>query len=1330
MPSSSFYQAKRMHGVCKGSLYRQIEKRPGVASSSSSKVLSFAILFGVQLVCYDSKQAYDDGDRPMTMYLVVALSSSGNDAFRLVTHQGTHLLCRAMTNQCREVWLSAITAGLERSLAEGQNTVEMETFSKVKPRSHNKRNLKHQPYCHSCGKMERLEFQLIKEGTPILQYGEEERVDISENCFVAQGVVDHVSFVREMYRYQELDQYAIQQARYMVLKKLKPELEIDHDNPKPLTSQLQLTKTSPSEVAQLFIRPDFKALQRASSTLHDLATEFEQGIIGVLELLELMEQSLGIRDKEMAALKKQAFRMAGDMGTSLKMLAEQALPTEQYTSTELLQCILDFLLDLCDDGEIQTIAFYWPQLCNIHLQMLPPTDVASLQRIELMEDFLLTMAAKHSVHLAIELIWSHTADLEDAKTLKYCRNRKFAVIRFLCELESMLFDFESGWGGGSVTVGGYLNPTKHQIMLLKNWMAEIQKYRLTQTEVLSRSCRLDKLRGRQSMDEAKVGPEKLAEEALRIARNADYLSSHMAFTKRLCDIAEKLFHQPVPERAAMLQNELFRLNSSGAMGGDPLNTVKESHTRVVRIPPTEGHVFRSKERTPVLLLVEVNDEGVTESAVDTLNQQFKSEKLKQEKRNQQEDENHLKEVNANGGEPTAAASSESGENDDSADVEQQSEIQPQSESASEPVKGASAPQEAATAVTDVPLAPESPHPSILSSPIPNTPGGTLVEDPGSTEGLHHEPEQRHALRRFDGKNGAARILTPTAEKEMVEGLVTQAVVNKLIIPSLADGKEDEAEMNGSEGMNGNGEDRSLAPALKRISSMGNATSPREQDLRREVLNSIMMKGMSKSNTIAAGATGAVQRHLQQLDQRLAVELLMTGDAPISSSSDSARHELLSLGISSVAQDEQPELTAEAKEENDTMEAIRLLLIQYHVAQGTLSMQDAAKALTPNMRRKGDLGTRTFMGREFPEIDAGDIDQRLVGCGVLPPAVLQALSLWKGGMITNGELLELVKKDLEYVKVSEESQQILNEDSAFWQRFAFGERWAEKRSRIAANSHEAAKPGYDLIGVIVKSNDDLRQEAFVMQLIELCKEAFHEAGLDLWLLPYRILPTGRTTGVIEMVRNAMSFDALKKRPGYGKGGLKEHLRRMSQFAADPGEAFKSFQNNFVKSLAAYSLLSYLFLFKDRHNGNLLLDTVGHVIHIDFGFVFGIAPGGNFSLELNTPFKLTEEMIDVMDGVRSSLFSEFVTLFCCGFLALQAHTNTFVTLLEITSKGSTFHAFEGKNCDEIIAKFKQRLCAGKNKEETISTILDVIKEATSSYGTKQYDYFQYMSQGIAQ
>jgi phosphatidylinositol 4-kinase len=528
--------------------------------------------------------------------------------------------------------------------------------------------------------------------------------------------------------------------------------------------------------------------------------------------------------------------------------------------------------------------------------------------------------------------------------------------------------------------------------------------------------------------------------------------------------------------------------------------------------------------------------------------------------------------------------------------------------------------------------------------------------------------------------------------------------------------------------------------MSALGSVSKTTLSKTGDTRRVVVNALMMKGMSGSHAIATGTAVAMQRHLQDLERRRAVELLLTGpDDKESDLPDDNRRELLKLGIRSISRDDMDSLVSstETDEDNEAMEAIRLILIQYHVGQGSLK-NSASKSLVPQRlrpaKKRHSEGTMMHFGREFPEIDAGDVDPRLIGCGILPPAVLQALTLRKANMISNGELLELVKKDLEFVRkanlVEADAQKDkLQEDSAFWGRFAFGERWAEKRSRIAASSPDATKPGWDLNGVIVKANDDLRQEAFVMQLIELCREAFDEAGLELWLLPYRILATGRTTGIIEMVRNAMSFDALKKRPGYGRGGLREHLQRMTQFAADPSEAFKTAQKNFVRSLAAYSLMSYLFLFKDRHNGNILLDTAGHVIHIDFGFVFGVAPGGSFSLEISTPFKLTEEMIDVMDGLRSSLFSEFITLFCCGFLALQAHCDTFCTVVEISCRGSTFKCFEGRHSDEIVGKLRERFQPDLGKEESVAFCLDLIKDATQSYGTAQYDYFQYLSQGIA-
>ena len=65
------------------------------------------------------------------------------------------------------------------------------------------------------------------------------------------------------------------------------------------------------------------------------------------------------------------------------------------------------------------------------------------------------------------------------------------------------------------------------------------------------------------------------------------------------------------------------------------------------------------------------------------------------------------------------------------------------------------------------------------------------------------------------------------------------------------------------------------------------------------------------------------------------------------------------------------------------------------------------------------------------------------------------------------------------------------------------------------------------------------------------------------------------------------------------------------------------------MAAYSLVCYILQIKDRHNGNILVNIEGHILHIDFGFLLSNAPGKGVQFE-SAPFKMTQEMLDLLGG----------------------------------------------------------------------------------------------------
>lgn len=86
-------------------------------------------------------------------------------------------------------------------------------------------------------------------------------------------------------------------------------------------------------------------------------------------------------------------------------------------------------------------------------------------------------------------------------------------------------------------------------------------------------------------------------------------------------------------------------------------------------------------------------------------------------------------------------------------------------------------------------------------------------------------------------------------------------------------------------------------------------------------------------------------------------------------------------------------------------------------------------------------------------------------------------------------------------------------------------------------------------------------------------------------------------------------------------------------------------------------------KDRHNGNILLDNEGHIIHIDYGFILSCSPK-NLGFE-SSPFKLTPEFVEVMGGSGGDMFEYFKILILQG--RSGAHSMSFIFPLSCPRSG---------------------------------------------------------------
>ncbi|KAJ1633451.1 kinase-like domain-containing protein [Pavlovales sp. CCMP2436] len=248
----------------------------------------------------------------------------------------------------------------------------------------------------------------------------------------------------------------------------------------------------------------------------------------------------------------------------------------------------------------------------------------------------------------------------------------------------------------------------------------------------------------------------------------------------------------------------------------------------------------------------------------------------------------------------------------------------------------------------------------------------------------------------------------------------------------------------------------------------------------------------------------------------------------------------------------------------------------------------------------------------------------------------------------------------------------------------------------------------------------------MQLLRVLHAAFPP---PLLLRPYTVLPTGRACGLIEIVTGAASLHHVKKRAAALATGGGSSLPAIfeARYGADP-QALARARTVFLHSLAAYSVATYLLGIRDRHNGNILLADDGALVHIDFGFALGLAPGGPAGPETGAPFKLSAEMVEVLGGPMSDLFRlEFPRLCTLALQAARTRAHTLLTLAEVMSERPSLKCFVGAGARPVDG-LRARLMLDVPEAELPARVQVLIDRSYDALGTNAYDRYQRLRNGI--
>ena len=162
--------------------------------------------------------------------------------------------------------------------------------------------------------------------------------------------------------------------------------------------------------------------------------------------------------------------------------------------------------------------------------------------------------------------------------------------------------------------------------------------------------------------------------------------------------------------------------------------------------------------------------------------------------------------------------------------------------------------------------------------------------------------------------------------------------------------------------------------------------------------------------------------------------------------------------------------------------------------------------------------------------------------------------------------------------------------------------------------------------ILYKEEDLRQDYIICKIIKLIAFIIKkDMDIDSEIISYDIVPLDSKRGLIEIVNESDTINNIAQ-DGFT---IQNFITRYN-----PEMKVSELRGKFIKSTAAYCVITYLMGIQDRHLDNIMVHKNGQLFHIDFGYILGHDPKLS-----NTIIRITPGMLDAMGGLKGDGYKRF-------------------------------------------------------------------------------------------